>query len=223
MENSEKQKQIESVLFWKGEPTKISELAKILNCSEKEISAEIENLKQSLEGRGVVVVETEKEVSLVTAPENSELIQQLQKEELTKDLSKATLETLTIVLYRGPVKRAEIDYIRGVNSQFTLRTLLVRGLIEKKQASDDERAYVYAPSIEALNFLGVSDVKELPEYSEVNSDIENFLNAEEDPASPEAPQDGSGSAEASQDGEVTQDKPRFAEASQDKQNGEDQE
>ena len=83
-------------------------------------------LEQDLKGRGLSLVRTDDEVMLGTAKEFSGLIEDLAKEELSRDLGKAGLETLSIVLYLGPITRADIDYIRGVNSQFILRALLIR-------------------------------------------------------------------------------------------------
>lgn len=177
---SEIDKKIESILFWRSEPTKISFLAKILNISDFEVKESIEILKEKLHGRGIQVMTNEDSVNLVTCSENSALIESLQKEELQKDLSKSTLETLSVILYRGPIKRSDIDYIRGVNSQFTLRNLLVRGLINKKYDPNDDRSYVYSVTDECLSYLGVLDKKNLPEYDKVNTDIDNFLNIEID-------------------------------------------
>lgn len=175
MNNELLEKQIESILFWKAEPVTFSELAKILNVSTENIKESAQNLLVKTQERGMVLIINNEEISLVTSPETSELIEKLQKEELTKDLSKAALETLSIILYRGPMKRADIDYIRGVNSQFILRILLVRGLIDKKVDERDERAYVYTASTDALAYLGVQQVKDLPQYEEVNRDIDTFL------------------------------------------------
>ena len=136
-----------------------------------EINEGIEKLKENLAGRGIVLLEKENDISLGTAPELSKLIEDLQKEELNKDLSKASLETLSIILYKNGVSRAEIDYIRGVNSSFTLRALSVRGLIEKSTDAKDSRRYIYKPSFEALSFMGIKSVEELPDYGEVNNSM----------------------------------------------------
>jgi segregation and condensation protein B len=109
---------------------------------------------------------------LGTAPELSKLIEDLQKEELNKELSKASLETLSIVLYKNGASRAEIDYIRGVNSSFTLRALSVRGLVEKMADIKDNRRYIYKPSFELLSFMGVTSIEELPDYTEVSSSLD---------------------------------------------------
>ena len=163
---------IEAILFWKGEPMSRKKLADILKVGQTEINEGIEKLKDNLQSRGIVLLEKDNEISLGTAPELSKLIENLQKEELNKDLSKASLETLSIVLYKNGASRAEIDYIRGVNSSFTLRALSVRGLVERITDPKDNRRYIYRPSFELLSFMGIKSVTELPDYTEVSNDIE---------------------------------------------------
>ena len=167
------EKRIEAILFWRGEPISIKRLAEILKVKEAELKDAIFNLKRSLEGRGIVLQETEGEVTLGTAPEASRLIEDLQKEELSKELSKASLEALSIVLYKNGATRAEIDYIRGVNSTFTLRALSVRGLVERTLDPKDARRYLYRPSFELLSYLGIKSIEELPDYGEINKTILN--------------------------------------------------
>jgi segregation and condensation protein B len=177
------EQQIEAILFFKGEPVSRKKLSEIFSSSAKasegqgkigqnEINEGIEKLKENLKERGIVLLEKENEITLGTAPELSGLIEDLQKEELNKELSKASLETLSIVLYKNGVTRAEIDYIRGVNSSFTLRALSVRGLVEKIVDTKDNRRYIYKPSFELLSFMGVKSVEELPEYAEVKNGID---------------------------------------------------
>ena len=167
---------IESILFWKGEPVKLKKLAEILNVSIEEIEKGLEELKNKLENRGLSVVILEDEVSLGTAGEVAELIQKLTKEELVRDLGKAGLETLTIILYKGPVKRSDIDYIRGVNSQFILRNLLIRGLVERIVNPNDERSFLYKPTFDLLSHLGVSSIQELPEYQTIIKTVDDQMN-----------------------------------------------
>ena len=137
---------IEAILFWKGEPLSRKKLAEILNVNQTEINEGLEKLKGNLENRGMVLLEKDNEITLGTNPELSKLIENLQKEELNKDLSKASLETLSIILYKDGVSRAVVDYIRGVNSSFTLRLLSVRGLVEKTPDPEDNRRYIYKTS-----------------------------------------------------------------------------
>ena len=137
-----------------------------------EIDEAIEKLKNNLAVRGIVLLENAGEITLGTAPEYSSLIEHLQKEELNKELSKASLETLSIILYKNGVHRALIDYIRGVNSSFTLRALSIRGLVEKSLDPKDNRRYIYKSSFELLSFMGVKSVEELPDYTEMNKSIE---------------------------------------------------
>jgi len=180
------EKKIEAVLFWKGEPMSLKKLGEILKVSEGEIKDAVFNLKNNLAGRGIVLLENNGEITLGTAPELSKLIENLQKEELNKELSRASLETLSIVLYKNGISRAEIDYIRGVNSSFILRALSVRGLIEKTADPKDNRRFLYRPSFDLFSFMGVKSVEELPNWTEVHNSINSAVQTMEDISAREA-------------------------------------
>ena len=165
------EQKLEAILFFKGESISIKKLSSILEVSESEIQEAVNNLKTNLENRGIVLLEKENDVMLGTHTEMSGLIENLQKEELNKELSKSSLETLSIILYKNGVSRSEIDYIRGVNSSFILRALSVRGLIEKSTDPKDTRKIIYKPSFELLLFMGVKNVEELPDYKKVHTSI----------------------------------------------------
>lgn len=169
---------IEALLFYKGEPVSMNFLAQALGVSEDEIRAGFDELDQALVGRGIMLIRNGDEVMLGTTPIMSSLIENLIKEELAKDLGKAGLETLAVVLYRGPVARSEINYIRGVNSNYILRALLVRGLIEKDESST-MRNTIYRPTFELLSYLGVSRVEDLPEYESSRTTVEKFEQEQE--------------------------------------------
>lgn len=169
---------IEAVLFWKGEPVTIKKLAQIFNKNEEEISSALNNLETKISDRGIIIVRKEDEITLGTSKDTSEIIEKLTKEELVKDLGKAGLETLSIIIYQGPISRAEVDYIRGVQSTFILRNLMIRGLIEKVINPKDQRSFLYKPSFELLSYMGISKIEEMPEFSEAKKAIEDFKNAE---------------------------------------------
>lgn len=167
--------QLEAVLFYRSEPIPLATLAKILAVSDEEIRTAAQTLGKSLAGRGVSLVENNDTYCLATASEASDLIEKITKEELARDIGKAGLETLAIVLYEGSVSRAEIDYIRGVNSSFILRHLLVRGLVLRENHPTDQRSFIYKPSIELLALLGVENSSQLPEFTEIEEKIKNFM------------------------------------------------
>lgn len=162
---------IEAIIFFKGEPISRKKLSEVLGVGQIEINEGVEKLKENLQNRGVTLIENGDDITLGTAPELSKLIEDLQKEELNKDLSKASLETLSIILYKNGVSRAEIDYIRGVNSSFTLRALSIRGLIEKTADQKDNRRFIYNPSFDLLSYMGVKSIEELPDWEEVNNSV----------------------------------------------------
>ncbi len=163
---------IEAILFFKGESVTRKRLAEILKASQTELNEAIEALKEKLSTRGIVMLERENEITLGTAPEHTKLIEELQKDELNRELSKASLETLSIILYKGSASRADIDYIRGVNSNFILRALSVRGLVERVLDPEDARRYIYKPTFDLMQYMGIKSVEELPEWGDVNKGMQ---------------------------------------------------
>ena len=163
---------IEALLFFKGEPVKTGFLAKTLNVSEEEVRAGLTKLEQSLAGRGIILMQSGDEYMLGTSPEMGQTIEGLLKEELGKELGKAGLETLATVLYRGPIATSEINYLRGVNSNYILRALLVRGLIEK--VDQGGRSTSYQPTFELLSYMGVTKVSDLPGFEETEKSVLEF-------------------------------------------------
>lgn len=174
------EQQIEAYLFFKGEPVTIKEIAKDLKVTHEEVVSAIEKLEEqhTNEKRGIVVVQYDGVITLGTHPDTSDVITQLTKEELQRDLGKSALETLTIILYQGPITRSKIDHIRGVNSNFILRNLLMRGLVSRVPDPSDERSFVYTPSLDLLTHLGVTKIEELPDFESVGTTLKSFVETE---------------------------------------------
>jgi Predicted transcriptional regulator containing the HTH domain len=176
MNNLQLEQKIEAILLFKNEPVSLATLSKTLNVSQEDLRLTVSNLQKNYESRGIVIVSDGESICFGTNPNLSELIESMQKEEISKDIGRAGLETLSIILYKGPVSRREIDHIRGVNSGFILRNLLIRGLIERTEGS--ERSYSYKPTLELLKHLGLTKIEELPEYSTALRKIEDFVRSE---------------------------------------------
>lgn len=169
---------IEAVLFYKTEPYGFDALAAFFAVSEAEVREACARLQAERQTSGLRLIMTDREVQLTTAPEMSELIEALRKDELSRDIGKAGAETLSIILYRGPLTRAEVDRIRGVNSTFIIRNLLVRGLIEKRDNPRDSRSMLYAATPELMKHLGITKREELPDFESVMNAIESFETAQ---------------------------------------------
>lgn len=165
---------IEALLFSEGALRK-RDIASLLGEYVDNVEKSLEVLKGKLSNRGVQLVERDDEIMLGTRSEFGKILEGLRKEELEKELSKAKLETLSIILYKKNVSKDEIDYIRGVNSNFILKNLILRGFIEKKPYKGDRRKYIYIPSMDLLSYLGVSRVEDLPEFIKVSSDLKKGL------------------------------------------------
>ncbi|MCK4891205.1 MAG: SMC-Scp complex subunit ScpB, partial [Candidatus Pacebacteria bacterium] len=118
-------------------------------------------------GGGLRILIKDGKIQMVTAEENSEFVEKFLKADIEGELSRAALEVLSVVAYRGPIARSEIEEIRGVNCSFTLRHLMIRGLIERINNPKDARAYLYRISFDFLKKLGVEKVEDLPKFKEL--------------------------------------------------------
>lgn len=163
---------IESLLFTSGEPVKVSRLVKITESSKPEVENAILALSNDYASRksGLVVVRKEKEVQLATNPDNAKYAEQLIKGVLQESLSAAAIEVLSIIAYRGPITRMNIESIRGVSCSYTLRNLLLRGLVTREENPKDARGYIYSISFEFLKNMGLTNLKELPDYENLSND-----------------------------------------------------
>ncbi|MBP9759880.1 MAG: SMC-Scp complex subunit ScpB [Candidatus Pacebacteria bacterium] len=173
---------LEALLFYVGESLSRARIATLLGVPEEEVIGLASQLSATLHDRGVRLLAVGDQYELVTAPETSDMITKVRKEELLRDLGKAGAETLSIILYRGPVTRAGIEYVRGVNCSFVLRNLLIRGLVERIPNPANIRSVQYAVTPDFLKHLGITSVQDLPEYATVQKEIDAFEQAEqEDP------------------------------------------
>lgn len=174
-------KKIETLLFVGGEGMSVTSLAGHLKVSDDAVITALAELEEHLaEHHALVLVRLGDRVSMATGPVVSSTVEDFAKEEFGGELTKAALETLAIVAYKGPVRRAEIDYVRGVNSSFMLRNLLMRGLIERKRDTHHTRWYQYAVSADFLKFLGFASLADLPDYGAFATKLEAFMDASTD-------------------------------------------
>ena len=165
---------IEAFLFSEGGTLSHKKLAQLLQISEQELQATYPQLEEKLKDRGISLIRTNTEVSLILSPETSQEVKEAYHRELGREIGDAGLEVLSILLYQGPSTRARIDYVRGVNTSSTIRTLLSRGLIERAENPSDAREYLYRPTVELLAHLGVRKAEELPDYDKISSELKSF-------------------------------------------------
>lgn len=160
-------------------------IAHQLGCVPEELAQALGELRARLTG-GIALIETETECVLAIAPGAVESVRAAQESELGKDIGDAGLEVLSIILYRGPSTRAEVDYIRGVNTSSTIRNLLARGLLERTGNPADGREFLYRPTVELLAHLGVDTAQKLPEYARISAELAAFATS----AAPATQHDG---------------------------------
>ncbi len=177
--------QLEGLLFYRSAPVKKTELRTIFSVTETDLETALVDLTLKLEVGATRLLVTKKEVQLVIAPELDDLIESLRRDELNRDIGKAGAETLAIVLYREPVSRAEIDLIRGVNSTFILRHLMMRGLISREICPDKSRSYRYSITPALLAHLGITKKIDLPDWEDTMTKLDTYLTEQTDQSTPD--------------------------------------
>ncbi len=170
MDNKKKRSLIEALLFVSGEPLSLKELQRITGFSTGEIEYLLQELVGDYRARdgGLEIVQVAEGYQIVTRPEYAEWIRKFRASSPQK-LSMAALETLAIIAYRQPITKAEIEQLRGVNSDGIVRNLLERRLIRivgKKEAPG--RPLLYGTTREFLMFFGLKDLTELPTLRELS-------------------------------------------------------
>ncbi len=154
---------IESLLFVASEPVHVDRLAAILQLDSRQVEEELRELESEYRQRGFRLQRHGQRVQMVTAPEAAPYIRKFLGLEVTSRLSPPALETLAIIAYRQPITRAQIEAIRGVNSDSVLRTLLNHGLIEEQGRLEQAgRPILYGTTFEFLQQFGLSSTDQLP-------------------------------------------------------------
>ena len=171
----------EAFLFMEGGTLTLRKLADLLEVKQPELAVALQELSTRLQGRGLTLVVTETEATLALSKDVSDAVKKSYERELGREIGDAGLEVIAILLYRGASTRSQIDYIRGVNTSSTIRTLLGRGLVERTGNPEDAREYLYRPTAELLAHLGVPNAGALPQYTEVKAELAAFEQTREEP------------------------------------------
>ncbi|MEO9255218.1 MAG: SMC-Scp complex subunit ScpB [Tepidiformaceae bacterium] len=154
---------MEALLFVAEEPQPLNALARAAGVGDSVARKALEQLAFDLESRGLRLMEDAHRFQLVSAPHYAPYVDQMLGNGPSQRLSRAALETLTIIAYRQPCTRAEIEAIRGVNSDKLVSTLEQRGLIDNVGQSDGPgKAKLYRTTMKFFEHFGIRSAKELP-------------------------------------------------------------
>ena len=154
---------LEAMLFVAAEPVAPTQLAAALETTTTEVEQGLRALEESLATRGLRVQRHAGRVQLTTAPEFAALIERFLGLEATTRLSRAALETLSIIAYQQPVTRPQVDAVRGVNSDGMMKSLLSKGLIQETGRADGPgRPILYSTTPEFLQHFGINSIQDLP-------------------------------------------------------------
>lgn len=176
--SSSLQSQLESLLFISPKPLTLKKLVEVTRYSLEDVALALEQLLQNTNTsqRGVRIILHDEKYMMTTSEDHRELVDRFVKDDLTSELTKPALETLTIIAYRGPITKAELELIRGVNCSLILRNLMMRGLVESKEDKKNMQTY-FNVTLQFLRHLGLTQIFDLPEYETLrtNENIEKLL------------------------------------------------
>jgi len=172
----EKLASLEALLFIHGEPIQYKKIESVLGFAKGEAKDVVAELARRLAdpARGLHLVFDHEKVQLATRPAFSKLLEDFVKDEIAEDLTPASLEALAIVAYLGPLSRAKLEYLRGVNSIVILRSLMIRGLIERFSDPEHPSGFLYRPTFDLMKHLGISKKEELPEHEKFQELLKVF-------------------------------------------------
>jgi len=169
---------LESLLFVADEPIQMDRLVALLETSLDEIEEALSELAQEYAQRGVRLQRKAEWVQMVTAPEAAAVVRRFLGLEASSKLSPAALETLAIVAYRQPITRAQVESIRGVNSDSVLRTLINHGLVEEQGRLERAgRPIVFGVTFEFLQQFGIASLNQLPPLEDWEAQGEEAVQA----------------------------------------------
>ncbi len=164
---------IEAILFVAGEAVGIRDLAKALRVEEKELKETLKKIgsEYDYEQRGFMLKRFGDKVQLATRPLYSEDVLRLLQPVQQQSLSQAAMETLAVVAYKQPVTRAEVEQIRGVKCDYSLQSLMMKGLIQEAGRKDTiGRPILYATTDMFLSHFGIQGLEDLPPLPETEKE-----------------------------------------------------
>lgn len=159
---------IESLLFVSGEPVKINQIAEIIECSLNFTKEIMNKMMKSYDNpdRGIKIMHSDDKYSLVTKSENSAYVEKLLGINSRQSLSQASIETLSIIAYKQPITRVDVDEIRGVKSDRAIYNLLEKKLIkESGRLNVPGRPILYSTTEDFLRYFGLENIEVLPDLN----------------------------------------------------------
>lgn len=171
---------VESLLFVSKRPLSIEDIEEISQLGTDTISKAVEELSATYESRGLQLIKLANGYLLATRPRYSSYIEKFLKSPVSVSLSQQSMETLSIIAYKQPITRAEVERIRGVLCDGVIKTLLEKRLIKETGRSESVgRPILYATTVEFLKHFGLHDLGELPPLDEGSGSAEALADLEQ--------------------------------------------
>lgn len=174
---------IEGILFVWGDPLTVEDLARLLEVEEGEISKLLDEMVDDFDfnRRGIRIIKANDTYQLSTRPEHFQYIKKLNHTKPNKSLSNAAMETLSIIAYKQPIIKSEIDNIRGVKSDRSIETLMEKNLvIELGRLERIGRPIIYGTSHDFLRLFSLESLDDLPDLEEMVDRMDEEFHVDEE-------------------------------------------
>jgi segregation and condensation protein B len=168
-------KKIIQILLYEGGSMKKEEIAKALDVKKEEVEASILEIENLLAILDLKLIKNITSLEIALNEEINSLISKNKIDELKSELSESALQTLAVIIYKTKATKAEIDFVRGVDSSRSIKNLLTRGIIESLQ---EKNRKIYIPTTETLRYLNVGNVEEIKDFAEISDKLKVLIEGE---------------------------------------------
>ncbi len=172
MTNQSLKNKLEGLLFVATKPLSYSKIAELLQAETEAVKDAVADLRKDYndQNRGIQLVTHNSKIQFMSHPDCRKVVESYLKDEQFGDLTKPALETLTIIVYRGPITKSDLEQIRGVNCSLILRNLMIKGLVEMQEDKEKMQTF-YSATFDFVRYLGVNSVNELPDYEKLSQHV----------------------------------------------------
>lgn len=162
-------------LMYLGDSASVSQVAEFLGIEKSELEKELSNVREMLSTLKLELIEHKETLAISVDKASAKKFHKQENKDLVKPLSESALQTLSVIIYKNGASKAEIDFVRGVDSGRSIKTLLLRGLIERENIKNKK---VYSATLDTLTYMGVDNLEQSPNFETINSQLRLLLDQE---------------------------------------------
>jgi segregation and condensation protein B len=162
-------------LLYAGDSAQIASIAEFLGIEKEEILNALNEVQTLLSPLHLELIQHKETLAISIDKTTAKKFHAQENKELVKPLSDSALQTLAVIIYKDGATKAEVDFVRGVDSGRSLKTLILRGLIERENLKNKK---VYSATLDTLTYMNVDALEKLPNFESINANLRLLLDQE---------------------------------------------